>query len=68
MRVKCVMCDKINNINNDCAQAKKLRNRLISTYMCSACDERIKEKTMQRHHSGNFNLYQKKEVQDQYIS
>ncbi|UOQ85451.1 YlaI family protein [Gracilibacillus salinarum] len=68
MRVKCVICDKINKIDNDCPQAKKLRNRLIHTYLCPECDKRIEENTMKRHKTGNFKLYRKKEVQDQYLS
>lgn len=68
MRVKCVICDNISKIPNDCPEAKKLRNRLIHTYMCDECDSRIKENTLKRHQTGNFSLYQKKEVEDQYLS
>ncbi len=68
MRVKCVICDSIEKINNDCPQAKKLRNRLIHTYMCPSCDERIKKNTLARHKTGKFKLYRKKEVKDQFLS
>ncbi|WP_163536681.1 YlaI family protein [Gracilibacillus sp. YIM 98692] len=67
MRVKCVICDKINRIDNDCPQAKKLRNRLIHTYMCPTCDERIAQNTLKRHQTGNFRLFKQKEVGDLYI-
>ncbi|WP_277679873.1 YlaI family protein [Gracilibacillus dipsosauri] len=68
MRVKCVICDKINRIDNDCPQAKKLRNRLIHTYMCPSCHERITKKTKSRKQSGNFRLYQNKKVKDEFLS
>lgn len=57
MRVKCVLCDKIENINSDTLQAKRLRNRPIHTYMCDPCNERIADKTNNRIATGNFKLY-----------
>ncbi|MGV2942159.1 YlaI family protein [Mesobacillus sp. LC4] len=57
MRVKCVLCDKIENINSDTLQAKRLRNRPIHTYMCEPCNERIANKTNNRIATGNFKLY-----------
>ena len=60
MRVKCVICDKIENIKDDSFQAKRLRNRPIYTYMCEACTDRITEKTEQRIATGNFHLYRSK--------
>ncbi|AFU14661.1 hypothetical protein bcere0017_37270 [Bacillus cereus Rock1-3] len=46
--------------------AKKLRNRPIHTYMCMECSERIAERTMERHASGNFRLYRDKKVEDDW--
>ncbi|NMD71944.1 YlaI family protein [Bacillus sp. DNRA2] len=57
MRVKCFICDKIESIDDFSPLAKRLRNRPIHTYMCKPCEERITEKTNQRHASGNFKLY-----------
>jgi uncharacterized protein YlaI len=57
MRVKCVICDKIESINDDTLQAKQLRNRPIHTYMCTPCHERIAENTIKRVETGNFRLY-----------
>ncbi|WP_147531848.1 YlaI family protein [Bacillus marasmi] len=57
MRVKCFICDKIESIDDFSPLAKRLRNRPIHTYMCKPCEERITEKTNQRHSSGNFKLY-----------
>jgi uncharacterized protein YlaI len=57
MRVKCVICDKIETIKDDSPVAKRLRNRPIHTYMCGACETRITEKTNLRHASGKFRLY-----------
>ncbi|PLR97428.1 YlaI family protein [Bacillus sp. T33-2] len=57
MRVKCVLCDKIESIQDHSFQAKRLRNRPIHTYMCQGCHERIAEKTKDRLATGNFRLY-----------
>jgi uncharacterized protein YlaI len=66
MRVKCVLCDKIENINSDTLQAKRLRNRPIHTYMCKDCDERIAEKTKNRIATGNFRLYRTRVEKDDW--
>lgn len=34
MRVKCSICDKIEQIDDETLTAKRLRNRPIHTYMC----------------------------------
>ncbi|MCI2253237.1 YlaI family protein [Domibacillus sp. 8LH] len=57
MRVKCIMCDKIESIDDQLPSAKKLRNRPIHTYMCEACRARIAEKTEQRIRTGQFFVY-----------
>lgn len=57
MRVKCVICDKIDSINDEALLAKRLRNRPIHTYMCNTCYERIADKTKARMETGNFRLY-----------
>ncbi len=54
MRVQCVICDEIGQVPDEALIAKKLRNRLIHTYMCTACHDRIKEKTIARVATGNF--------------
>ncbi|MBT2637287.1 MULTISPECIES: YlaI family protein [unclassified Bacillus (in: firmicutes)] len=66
MRVKCVLCDKIENINSDTLQAKRLRNRPIHTYMCEPCNERIAEKTNNRIATGNFKLYRSRIKKDDW--
>jgi uncharacterized protein YlaI len=66
MKVKCVICDKVESINNDSFQAKRLRNRPIYTYMCIECNERIKEKTEERIATGNFHLYRSKKQPDDW--
>ncbi|KOS62417.1 YlaI family protein [Lysinibacillus agricola] len=57
MRVKCVICDTINNLDDNLPLAKKLRNRPIHTYMCETCHDRIKENTVTRIETGNFRFY-----------
>ncbi|ENH95538.1 hypothetical protein J416_15577 [Gracilibacillus halophilus YIM-C55.5] len=67
MRVKCALCEKIEKIDNDSPEAKKLRNRRIHTYMCPECNERITTKTNERHATGNFQLFRQKKTKDLYI-
>ena len=64
MRVKCVICDKINQIEDETGLAKKLRNRPIHTYLCPECNTRIENRTNERKATGKFKLYRKKTKQD----
>ncbi|TWT28457.1 YlaI family protein [Planomicrobium sp. CPCC 101110] len=57
MRVQCVICDKIEELNDDTLQAKRLRNRPIHTHMCDECYERIAERTKERIATGSFRFY-----------
>ncbi|HLO11386.1 YlaI family protein [Neobacillus drentensis] len=66
MRVKCVICDKIESIENESLIAKRLRNRPIHTYMCNECSERITEKTNARIETGNFKLFRTKSEKDEW--
>ncbi len=56
MRVQCVICDEIEQLPDEAALSKKLRNRPIHTFMCEACSTRIKEKTVARLDTGNFSF------------
>ncbi|MDP4161650.1 MAG: YlaI family protein [Bacillota bacterium] len=66
MRVKCVICDKIEAIEDESLIAKRLRNRPIHTYMCNSCQERITEKTNARIETGNFRLYRSNSEEDEW--
>ncbi|MDP4085679.1 MAG: YlaI family protein [Bacillota bacterium] len=66
MRVKCVICDKIETIEDETSLAKRLRNRPIHTYLCNACYDRITEKTMARIATGNFRLYRDRKDKDEF--
>ncbi|SFA76227.1 MULTISPECIES: YlaI family protein [unclassified Bacillus (in: firmicutes)] len=66
MRVKCVLCDKIEAIEDETLIAKRLRNRPIHTYMCKPCEDRISVKTQERIDTGNFKLYRKKSEEDDW--
>ncbi len=59
MKVKCVLCDKVENIDDETPLAKRLRNRPIHTYMCDDCHERITIKTKKHLASDSFKLYHK---------
>lgn len=66
MRVKCVICDKIETIPDESQIAKRLRNRPIHTYMCNECDERIAKKTLDHIATGNFKLYRPNTEKDDW--
>ncbi|MDM5189661.1 YlaI family protein [Bacillus sp. DX4.1] len=66
MRVKCILCDKKEELDDENPIAKRLRNRPIHTYMCMECTERIAERTTERHATGKFNLYRDKTVEDEW--
>lgn len=54
MRVRCVLCEREEELPNDAPEAKKIRNRPIHTYMCRECHDRISKKTAARLATGNF--------------
>lgn len=66
MKVQCVMCDIIEELNDNSFAAKRLRNRPIHTYMCNECDQRIAKNTQKRVESGNFVLYQNKPQEEDW--
>ncbi|MFD2760581.1 YlaI family protein [Lentibacillus juripiscarius] len=57
MKVKCVLCDTVHDIEDNSLKAKRLRNRRITMYLCEECDGRIYDRTQKRHKTGNFHLY-----------
>ncbi|MDY0408066.1 YlaI family protein [Virgibacillus soli] len=67
MKVKCVLCDKIEQIDDESLQAKRLKNRRINMYLCVACTERIAKKTNERHATGKFKLYQEEKDNNEFI-
>ena len=67
MDIKCPICDKVNQIDNDSPLAKRLRNRRKHLYLCQSCDDRIREKTEARHATGKFRLYEEKKEADPYL-
>ncbi|ENQ3104560.1 Uncharacterized protein YlaI [Bacillus sp. 491mf] len=66
MRVKCILCDKVDSLNDEDPVAKRLRNRPIHTFMCKQCTDRIAERTLERQATGNFRLYRDKTVDDEW--
>jgi len=57
VQVQCVICDKVERIEDGSLQAKQLYNRKLQSYLCKTCDNRIAENTRKRHETGKFNLY-----------
>lgn len=66
MKVKCVLCETIDNLDDELPLAKKLRNRLIHTYMCDECYERIEVRTKERLSTGNFKLFRTDKKEDEW--
>ncbi|WP_010530408.1 YlaI family protein [Lentibacillus jeotgali] len=67
MKVQCVLCDDVYEIEDDSLQAKRLRNRRIYMYLCSECYDRIDNKTKERHATGCFKLYDAKKKKKDLI-
>lgn len=57
MRVKCILCDSVENINSDSLIARRLRKGRTPAYTCEECNTRIEKKTKARIATGNFKLY-----------
>lgn len=66
MRVKCILCDKIENIEDFSPLAKRLRNRPIHTYMCEPCNKRIADRTQERMDTGKFTFHKKTKQEDEW--
>ncbi|MBA4537924.1 YlaI family protein [Bacillus aquiflavi] len=66
MKVKCVICDKIDILEDNSFLAKRLRNRPLHTYMCETCNNRITKNTEARIETGNFRLYEAKKQEDEW--
>ncbi|MBB6454979.1 uncharacterized protein YlaI [Salirhabdus euzebyi] len=66
MRVKCILCDNVDNIKGTGLLAKQLRKRRVMTYMCDPCKERIEDRTKERMATGNFKVFRQKK-RDDYI-
>ncbi|MEN2766581.1 YlaI family protein [Ornithinibacillus xuwenensis] len=67
MQVKCVLCDIVETIEDYSLQAKRLRNRKINMYLCNSCNERIKDRTLQRISTGKFRFFEEKKNEDELI-
>ncbi len=67
MRVKCVICDSIETIEDFCVLAKKLRNRPIHTFMCDPCQTRITERTGERKATGRFQTPHIKKEESEWL-
>lgn len=57
MKVQCVLCDKIETLDDNGLEAKNLRNHPIHTYMCKECDDRITKRTEERFSNKEYKIY-----------
>ncbi|TMW73050.1 YlaI family protein [Alteribacter natronophilus] len=67
MRVQCVLCNVVEDIEDYSPLAKRLRNRPIHTYMCDSCYDRIEKRTNERKSTGNFKTYEEKKDEDEWL-
>jgi len=67
MRVKCAICDHVENLDDNSLEAKRLRNHRETLYLCEICYERIRQNTEKRHATGNFHLYRDKKSKNHFI-
>ncbi|HET7616118.1 MAG TPA: YlaI family protein [Bacillales bacterium] len=61
MRVQCVLCDRIDTLDDESPLAKKLRNRPVHTYMCKDCHERISLRTKEKFAKQPYFIYHRKQ-------
>lgn len=57
MKARCIVCEKIDILDNDSVEARRLKNHPIRTYMCTNCNDKITQKTNQRMKQGKYKLY-----------
>lgn len=67
LKVQCVLCDHVHNLDDHCFTAKRLRNQQGKMYLCTTCDERITLNTQKRHETGDFDLYRKKRSENEIL-
>lgn len=67
MRVQCVLCDTIHEIDDSSPLAKRLRNRPIHTFMCEDCHDRITKKTEDRLAAGKFRFFRSSSTIDEEL-
>lgn len=60
MQVKCTICDKVEEIENNSPHAKRLRNRRKNIHLCTTCYDRIEENTKKDWQQENFAFIKKK--------
>ena len=65
MRAKCMLCDRIDTLNDESPIAKRLKNRPIHTYLCDTCYDRITVRTIERWETGKFRIHHKKQVKNE---
>src|SRR5690625_7935750 len=66
VNVKCILCDKVEQIEKNSLYAKKLRSDYLKLHLCKSCNERITKRTKSRHKTGKLKLYKTKK-KDKYM-
>jgi len=60
MDVQCILCDQVDNIDENSLYAKQLKDNYLKLHLCKPCNQRITQKTEERLNSGKFRLYKEK--------
>lgn len=45
MKIKCMICDRVNEVEDQSLLAKKMRNKPLTSYICTECHDRVAENT-----------------------
>ncbi len=67
MQVKCVICDRVETLDEHSLIAKRMRNHGKRLYLCKTCYNRIGENTKKRLATGKFRLYKERPKSDELI-
>ncbi|EAE2473965.1 YlaI family protein [Listeria innocua] len=57
MNAKCILCERVDELDNREFKTKLLRNKPIRMYLCPECEHRVAIKTISRVNSGHFNFH-----------
>ncbi|EAD4645470.1 DUF2197 domain-containing protein, partial [Listeria monocytogenes] len=55
MNAKCILCERVDELDNREFKTKQLRNKPIRMYLCPECEHRVAINTISRVNSGHFN-------------
>ncbi|EAG7612272.1 TPA_asm: DUF2197 domain-containing protein [Listeria monocytogenes] len=57
MNAKCILCERVDELDNREFKTKQLRNKPIRMYLCPECEHRVAINTISRVNSVHFNFH-----------